>query len=60
MPTRYRQFRITYDPPPIPDRQHDYRWSHEDYDGPEDARCGTSPSLDAAQAAIDDWYAEHE
>ncbi len=41
----YRGYLIDRDPPPIPDRRHDWRWVHRDYDGPEDGRCGTSPSL---------------
>jgi len=49
----YRNFRIEYDPPPIPDRNHDWRWAHEDYDGPGDRRCGTSKSLEAAKQDID-------
>jgi len=57
--TLYRNFWIEYDPPPIPDRNHDWRWAHEDYDGPGDRRCGTSASLEAARAEIDEWYLEN-
>ncbi len=59
IPVRYRNFIINYDPPPIPVRDHDYHWVHEDYDGPEDSRLGSSASLKAAFAEIDLWYEEH-
>lgn len=56
----YRSFRIEYDPPPIPDRNHDWQWAHQDYDGPGDSRCGTSSSLEASKVAIDEWYDDHD
>lgn len=34
---KYRGFTITYDPPPIPDRDMDWRFFHDDYDGAPDA-----------------------
>lgn len=40
-------YTITYDPPPIPIRTFDYLWSHVDYDGPEDPRCGRASSHEA-------------
>lgn len=58
MSQTYRGFRIDYDPPPIPDRNHDWRWASEDYDGPGDRRCGTSKSLPAARQDIDELLEE--
>lgn len=55
----YRGFRIDYDPPPIPVRDCDWHWTHEDYDGPEDNRYGHAPSLEAAKADIDFWHEEN-
>lgn len=55
----YRGFRIDYAPPPIPARECDWQWVHEDYDGPEDNRCGHAPSLEAAKADIDFWHEEN-
>jgi len=49
----YRGFVITYDPPPIPYRGADYRWTHPDYAGPGDRRHGCAASLAAAHADID-------
>jgi hypothetical protein len=51
---KYRGYVIVNDPPPIPSRDHDWQFAHEDYDGPEDNRCGTAPSLEAAKAEIDE------
>src|SRR5438876_3277322 len=56
----YRACEISFDPPPIPLRTCDWRWAHVDYDGPPDPRHGLAPSLEAAQAQIDEWYAAHE
>lgn len=56
MKTLYRHCTITYDPPPIPYRGADYRWTHLDYDGPGDRRHGCAASVEAAQAEIDEWY----
>lgn len=49
----YRNWQITYDPPPIPVRNCDWQFWHEDYDGPEDNRCGYAASLADAKAEID-------
>ena len=59
---RYRDFDIgpTSGTECIPDRQHDWCWSHKDYDGPEDFRIGTAASPDDCRAAIDEWYAEYD
>jgi len=53
-PCFHRGYRIEYNPKPIPTRAHDWDWTHEDYDGPGDSRCGTSPSIEAAKVAIDE------
>jgi hypothetical protein len=55
---KYREFTITYDPPPIGDRRFDYAFSHSDYDGPGDARCGTADSYDQAKEFIDEILRE--
>lgn len=52
----YRNWWITYDPPPIPVRTCDWQFWHDDYDGAPDAgdsRCGHAPSLEAAKAEVD-------
>jgi excisionase family DNA binding protein len=50
----YRGYTITHNPPPIPMRNCDYQFAHNEYDGPEDRRCGAAPSLDYAKAEIDE------
>lgn len=50
----YRGYVITYDPPPIPDRGSDFQFSHVDYDGPGDRRCGTAGSLADTHERIDE------
>lgn len=50
----YRNFLIHHEPPPIPYRGADWQFRHKDYDGPEDGRCGTAPSLEEAKARIDE------
>ncbi len=58
---RYRDFIITYDPKPIPDRSFDWCYVHDSYDGmPEDKRHGDCRSREACIAEIDEWYAEQE
>lgn len=58
----YRGWHIRHDPPPIPVRNCDWQFWHDDYDGAPDAsdnRFGYAPSLDAAKAEIDAWEDEH-
>jgi hypothetical protein len=55
MTIKYKQWEITYNPKPMPDRSHDYDVSHIDYDGPGDVRCFTCASLDDAIAEIDNF-----
>jgi hypothetical protein len=38
----YRGYRIYFDPPPIPIRTCDWQYVHNEYDGPEDRRCGSA------------------
>jgi len=57
--TRYRDFDIHYDPPPIPSRNCDWHWTHKDFDGPEDNRGGHAESAEAAKAAVDFWHEEN-
>ena len=52
--TTYRDYHIEYQPKPIPTRKHDWNWTHEDYDGPGDPRCGTAASEAAAKIAVDE------
>lgn len=54
---RYRGYDIEYNPPPIADRNHDWQFSHQDYNGGSDnldQRCGTAPSLEVAKREIDE------
>lgn len=56
----YRDFKIEYDPPPIPIRSCDWQYWHTEYDGPGDHRIGHAPTCEAAKAEIDRWYEEQE
>ena len=63
MKTAYRDWHIDFDPPPIPTRNCDWQFWHDDFDGAEDAndnRCGYAASLEEAKAEIDLWYDERE
>jgi hypothetical protein len=51
---KYKGYFISYDPPPTPVRHWDWRYVHEDYDGPKDGRCGAAACLDDAKQQIDD------
>lgn len=53
---RYRNYTITFDPKPIPSRQFDYDFHHDDYDGAVDStdhRCGSAGSAEDAKIEID-------
>jgi hypothetical protein len=52
----YRGYHIEYDPPPIPDRRFDYGFSHVEYGGPGDPRCGRARSVEEAKSEIDMLY----
>lgn len=57
----YRDYRIDFDPPPIPDRSSDWHFAHRDYDGAPDSndhRRGDAPSLEDAKRAIDEQIAD--
>ena len=60
MTIQYRNCEIYYDPPPISDRSVDYRWVHEDYDGPPDRRFGFGPTVKACKEEIDEILEEAE
>ncbi|MCP4169957.1 MAG: hypothetical protein GY758_04190 [Fuerstiella sp.] len=57
---KYRGYTITYDPPPIPIRAHDWQFAHDEYDGPEDTRIGYAKSLTDAMHEVDEQIAEDE
>lgn len=57
---QYRGYVIEYDPPPVPFRDMDWRWQHDDYDGPGDDRIGFSSSLAEARQEIDDLEDERD
>jgi hypothetical protein len=53
---QYRNYTITYDPPPIPTRAFDWHYVHNDFDGAPDAhdtRGGSASSLAEAKREID-------
>lgn len=54
----YRGYHITYDPPPIPDRRHDFQFAHVDYSGPGDPRCGTAATHADCIQLIDELESE--
>lgn len=39
---------------------HQWMWSHKDYDGLEDRRLGTAPTIEQAIRDIDEWYETDE
>ena len=51
---RYRGWQIQFDPPPIPIRNMDWHYVHENYDGPGDPRYGHAESYQACLDAIDE------
>ena len=59
----YRGFHITYDPPPIPLRNSDWQYWHDDYDGADDAnddRHGSAKSLNDCRDEIDTYWRENK
>ena len=55
----YRDFRIDYDPKPIPDRRFDWQAVHKDYDGAPDAhdnRYFYAETEKELLVQLDDWY----
>lgn len=57
-PFVYKEYTISFDPKPIPDRGHDFDWYPNDYDGPEDSRGGTAATVTQAMIAIDEELGE--
>jgi hypothetical protein len=53
MTNLYRNYRIYYDPPPIPYRGADWHFYHKDFDGPGDKRHGDCASEQACKDEID-------
>ncbi len=51
---KYRGYTIRLDPPPIPTRQFDWQYCHDDYDGPPDSRCGAAASAPLCIVEIDE------
>jgi len=51
----YRGFKIEHSLKPIPSRVFDWSFVHEDYDGPEDDRCGDAESLAGCFREIDQY-----
>ena len=59
---RYRNWTISYRAAPIPIRDCDWSFSHDDYDGAPDSgdvRCGVAASLEAAMRRIDELEEEY-
>jgi len=56
----YRGYSISFDPKQIPYRDFDFNFSHVDYDGPEDKRCGNGASVSDCQDQIDEIIYEAE
>lgn len=52
--SQYRGYTISFDPKPIPSRDFDFDFSHEDYDGPGDHRCGSAGSVEDCMILIDE------
>ncbi len=57
--TIYRNFEISYDPPPGHAPKLSYQYCHVDYDGPEDKRIGRDESIEACLERIDEWHDCH-
>lgn len=59
--SEYRDFIITFDPPPIPIRTMDWHAVHKDYDGTPDGfdlRLFIGPTEADCKEQVDDWHAE--
>ena len=56
--SNYKNCNIRYDPQPHPGVK--FTWSHEDFDGPEDDRCGYGISLDDCMTQIDNFDFEDD
>jgi hypothetical protein len=49
----YKNYHITYNPKPIPTKNHDWDFVHDEYNGPGDNRHGSVASVDDAMKEID-------
>lgn len=56
----YKDWIISYNPKPIPDRSHDYDLEHKDYDGPGDTRASTARNMKEAKLEIDNWEEDYD
>lgn len=59
----YRGYGISYDPPPIPIRIHDWTFAHDDFDGAPDSgdmRCGTAASIEDCKQQIDELEGDND
>ena len=57
----YGPWRIHFDPPPIPVRNCDWHWAHDDFDGADDAydhRAGSCGTFADALNECDSWEDE--
>ncbi|MEO8269201.1 MAG: hypothetical protein ABI557_05745 [Aureliella sp.] len=55
---RYREYTIKRTDPRPPVTGHDWCYTHDDYDGPGDRRCGTAATVQAAKEMVDDLHAQ--
>lgn len=51
-PILYKDYEISVGPGYTPDSR--WQYAHEDYDGPEDNRCGLGSSIDDCKEQIDE------
>ena len=52
---QYKNYIITYDIKPVPDRDFDWNFEHDDYDGgSRDPRCGYGSSIEDVKKQIDE------
>ena len=58
-PEDWEDYKITYDPKPIPNRNHDWEATHNDYDPP-DARHFTGRSLEDVWAQVIEYNEEKD
>jgi len=56
---KYNGWNISYWKKPIPDRRHDFDFTHDDFDG-ENGLCGTAKSIYDAVEQIKEIESEHE
>jgi len=59
----YRDFLVSYDPPPIPHRDMDWHFVHDDFDGAPDAhdpRHGRGPTAQDCVRQIDEMMDEDD